>query len=295
VSTFVYIARRGPCKLCGGVEDCRVNDRGGAHCRRTDRNSPPYGWIFAGDDTEGFGIYWPDDGRSPEERRGDAANRRVASAKASAAAAKAAGLEAPPPDSSLSFEAIGARQRELTPLEREVFVRELLGGVSTGPAATVALGVRFMNDVHFHGEWAYVFPERDGDERITGFNLRLRELTKDANGKPAVEAKKKRTYGPRGLFIPAGWNAIAGPIYVPEGVSDTLALTAMGLVGIGRASNTGGAPLLASLLRRYGFAAGEASADVPVIILGENDAKPNGTWPGRDGAERVARRRSPRR
>ena len=68
------------------------------------------------------------------------------------------------------------------------------------------------------------------------------------------------------------------PILIAEGASDVLAGRAMGLNVIGRPSNTGGVEQGAQACRNR-----------QVIVLGENDRKPDGRWPGREGAELVAR------
>jgi len=73
------------------------------------------------------------------------------------------------------------------------------------------------------------------------------------------------------------------PVFVVEGPTCTIAATSGGLSVVGRHSNTGGVELLADLFR-------DLDPDRPIIILGENDQKPDGSWPGRDGAESVARR-----
>jgi hypothetical protein len=48
-----------------------------------------------------------------------------------------------------------------------------------------------------------------------------------------------------------------------------------------RPSNTGGVDHLAVLLN-------DLPRDRRIVVVGENDEKENGLWPGRDGAERVA-------
>jgi hypothetical protein len=68
---------------------------------------------------------------------------------------------------------------------------------------------------------------------------------------------------------------------IPEGPSDVLALTAMGIAAIGRPSNTGGVEMLAQLLA-------DLPAERAIVVLGEYDPKPDGKWPGRDGAVKVA-------
>jgi hypothetical protein len=118
----------------------------------------------------------------------------------------------------------------------------------------------------------WTFPEVDGDGRFVGITRR------DRNGR-----KRAMPGSARGLTVPERWREYDGPIYLVEGPSDVLALTAMGLCTIGRPSNTGGVQHLAKLL-----------ADVPsdrrLIVLGENDCKPHGEWPGRDGALRTAQK-----
>ena len=78
---------------------------------------------------------------------------------------------------------------------------------------------------------------------------------------------------------PAG-SRIPGPIYVPEGASDVAALISVGQCAVGRPGATGGVGRLARLLR---------DMDRRIIVLGENDQKPDGRWPGKEGAETVTR------
>lgn len=63
-----------------------------------------------------------------------------------------------------------------------------------------------------------------------------------------------------------------GPIVVVEGGTDTAAARQLGFDGVGRPSNLACMDLLADLVR------GRA-----VIVVGENDRKPNGDEPGREG------------
>jgi hypothetical protein len=114
----------------------------------------------------------------------------------------------------------------------------------------------------------WFFPERDGAGTVVGLQRRYR------NG-------EKRNLGQRGLCLPDGWQQRPGPILLPEGASDTLALTALGLAAIGRPSNSGGVTALASALRGV-------SADRPIIVVGDNDERASGAWPGRDGAMQSA-------
>ncbi len=152
-------------------------------------------------------------------------------------------------------------EKALTP-ER---MRELAGQLHLPEKALKALGVgwRAAGD-----KSSWTFPERNGSGQIIGISLRK------------VDGEKRFVYGSkRGLIVPDGWEKREGPLLVPEGASDTAALHAMGLAAVGRFSSNGGAQHLAELLR-------ECKRDV--IVLGEFDPKPDGTWPGLAGAQTVA-------
>lgn len=116
----------------------------------------------------------------------------------------------------------------------------------------------------------WTFPEQDGDGQIIGIVRRR------------ADGRKRTIQGSaRGLNITRNWDELEGPVYVPEGASCTMALSAMGLAAVGRPSNTGGVAHLARL-----FA--EVSAEREIVILGEWDAKPDGEWPGLAGCRSVA-------
>lgn len=92
--------------------------------------------------------------------------------------------------------------------------------------------------------------------------------------------------GRRGLTLPNGWQDKPGPVFVMEGASDTLAMTHTGLNCVGRPSNSGGADMLTTVLHGRTVAC-------DIVVVGENDIKTNGDWPGRTGAERVAKTERP--
>lgn len=119
-------------------------------------------------------------------------------------------------------------------------------------------------------ESAWTFPERDAVGRVIGICRRL------SNG-------DKRTIrgGQRGLTFDPEEPPKDGPILIVEGGTDTAAGLTMGFATIGRPSARGGIAHLAELLAAI-------SADRQVIVLGENDEKENGDWPGRDGAIAIA-------
>ncbi len=120
----------------------------------------------------------------------------------------------------------------------------------------------------------YTFPECAADGRVVGIATR-------APNPAGSDEKKMLKGGHRGLTIPDGWRERPGPVLLVEGPSDTLAMTAAGVAAIGRPSNTGGVRFLVELL-------GPVPVDRIVLVIGENDEKQNGDWPGRDGAGRTA-------
>lgn len=115
------------------------------------------------------------------------------------------------------------------------------------------------------GAWA--IPEVDGGGGVVGLSLRSKRGSKWA-----------ATGGKRGLTLAEDPPEAAGPVLLVEGQSDTAAAAALGLRAIGRPSCTGGVDALAELL----------AAETGVLVLGERDEKPNGAWPGRDGARATA-------
>jgi hypothetical protein len=151
-----------------------------------------------------------------------------------------------------------ACRRRLTPAGLRKLARKL--GVSED--SLVALGVGLSTT----GAWT--FPESDGQGNVIGILRRYRDGT-----------KKVMPRGQRGLYLPQGWQDGKGPIFIPEGASDVAALLTLGLRAVGRPSCAGGVDHLLDLL---------ADTDAEVLIVGENDQKEDGRWPGRDGARRVA-------
>lgn len=120
----------------------------------------------------------------------------------------------------------------------------------------------------------WTFPERDAAGKIIGINDRF------ANGD-----KKRRRGSKAGLTYADAWSTGDGPIVLVEGGSDTAALVGIGLKVVGRPSNCGGVDLLVELLREF-------PSTQEIIVIGERDQKPNGHWPGREGAIRTAQRLS---
>jgi len=120
----------------------------------------------------------------------------------------------------------------------------------------------------------FTFPECDPSGRIIGITERI----------PTTEGKdrKKNIFGGnRGLTIPVKWRDRTGPVFPVEGPTDVLALSMCGLATVGRFSNLGGTDMLAVLLADW-------PSDRGIIVIGENDEKPDGRWPGREGAQQTA-------
>ena len=84
----------------------------------------------------------------------------------------------------------------------------------------------------------------------------------------------------RGIIIPLTLPSRLDPVLLVEGPTDVAACESLGLAAVGRPSNTGGAKLIAQLLARR-----------DVLVVGENDQNPAGSWLRRDGAETLAGRR----
>jgi hypothetical protein len=117
----------------------------------------------------------------------------------------------------------------------------------------------------------WTFPERDGGGKVIGL------LTRDLIG-GKLQTKGSR----RGLSFASSWRNGAGPIFLVEGASDVAALLTIGLSVVGRPSNTGGVTLLTDLLF-------DVMPNREIVVIGERDQKPNGSWPGKDGAISVAK------
>lgn len=119
----------------------------------------------------------------------------------------------------------------------------------------------------------WTFPMMSGAGEIVGLSVRT-----PAGGKWSLSGSRL------GLFIPKGLADLPGVVLIVEGASDVAAALDAGLTAVGRPSNCTGAEDLAEIL-----------AGREVVVCGEDDRKLDAQgevlrWPGRDGAELVARR-----
>ncbi len=142
--------------------------------------------------------------------------------------------------------------------------RDLANELGVGAKTLIDLGLGWDES-----KQCFTFPERNATGQITGIG------TRDMTGqKRCVKASV------RGVYLPDRWRDIPGPLYICEGPSDTAALLTIGRLGIGRPSATGGTKVLVELLAQVG--------DREIIVVGENDCKADGKWPGRTAAESLA-------
>lgn len=148
-------------------------------------------------------------------------------------------------------------QRAITDEQIKNLAQQL--GVTVDSLRQLRVGWSERDDCH-------TFPEHDADGKLIGLNRRFRDGT-----------KRFVSGGKRGLSLPTNTTGMADPILAVEGASDTAACLTLGLYAVGRPNNRGGAPLLAALLEGR-----------DILVIGENDQKPDGAWPGREGAEYIA-------
>lgn len=150
----------------------------------------------------------------------------------------------------------------------DVQVSQLAGELNVSPKALRAMHVGRRAQAGKAD--LYTFPEFDARGRVVGISTRAKD-----GRKACIKGSR------RGLYLPVGWSKFGTPIVICEGASDTAALLTMEIAGIGRPAAKAGVSDLLKLLRRV-------SAEIEIFVLGENDQKADGRWPGRDGARSVA-------
>ena len=123
---------------------------------------------------------------------------------------------------------------------------------------------------------ALAVPMRDASGTVVG--VRYRDL---------VTGRKWSALGGHdGLFLPDGLKPEAGEIWVAEGLTDTIALNALGIPAVGRSSCSTGAALIASLCHRLRVAKLTIVADSD----GNKEARDRLFQPGLQGAKTLADR-----
>lgn len=285
MASFIRCSKSLPCVICGRHDkNCSTSQLTGMKfCRGHREDSPPDGWRCIGEDKTttafkfvpdyGHGTHYNDPAQKARIDEAKRVQREAREAKrnrsnSTSATPSPATPSAKGDELSKTFIHIRDNMRPMTERERELIAARL-----RVPIAVIdLLGVMYLeNDGNFQP--AYVFPELDADRNIIGYSLRY----SDKNN-------TKLNHGKRGLYIPHDWKKVFDLVMedrlliLCEGASDTLALRAMGFNVIGRPSNKGGVDLLAKLL-------GPIDHNIMIVMLGENDLKPDGEWPGREGAE----------
>lgn len=141
-------------------------------------------------------------------------------------------------------------------------LQELADELCVTPKSLKLVGYGWCDD-----EKCFTSPEFDSTGNIIGIVRRFQ------NGD-----KRSMPGGNRGLTIPFGLDDMPDPVFVVEGASDVAASLTLGITSIGRSTcNT--SMHLAGVLKGRDF-----------FIVGENDERPDGSWPGKTGAQSVAQK-----
>ncbi len=264
--------RKEPCPICHHVGWCGRREDGLVLCKRPPVPPEVSGYIYRG---------LAKDGRTGQYVVAGMERSSAAARNGRSAAGRSKTRRRDGPRNRLK-DVLEAAVGALTHARRLALAEEL--GLPAEVLSEVVIG--WSDTAPHHGspnvQGGWIFPEYDGQGRVIGTTFRfpaerVAGLT-GPRGRP-LGNKSAPTGFNRGLTVPRAWRTMPDPVLVVEGVSDVLAGRAVGLSVIGRPSNDGGVPLLAQACRgRH------------VIVLGENDRKPDGRWPGKEGAERVARK-----
>jgi hypothetical protein len=256
---WLTVTKEFPCPICGKHDWCRRKADGSAVlCHRAATGMVPAGWK-QGTRTSGGGIIFDNLDH----------------------AARADSLTTPPPAGGKTRKLLTTEQwtslvanRTRNATEHVERLAELLG-----------VGVDSLEALSFgwdSGKRAWTTPHRNAGGEITGVSVRYSQPWTDSDG--TVHAKASEPGTRVGLFFdPTTWSRGNGPVFLVEGASDVAALMTMDVAAVGRPSNVGGVDQLVELLTGL-------ELERPVVVVGERDQKPDGSWPGRDGAEQTARR-----
>lgn len=139
-------------------------------------------------------------------------------------------------------------------------------------ADELGVSVESLNslDVAFDSvEDCWEIPEHNAQRQVIGIQRRLHGGT-----------KKQKAGGKRGLCFATNWSEHKGPVLIVEGASDTAVGITLGLPIIGRPANI----VPKDLLPELSMLLSSLPSDRQIIVIGENDEKPDHNWPGRDGA-----------
>jgi hypothetical protein len=271
------VSRAAPCVICKGTEGCSRGEDGLILCRRPPGTTPD-GFIDLGEargDPQYRAYRAVDDQllrkrQEERDRQNQAPRRRPSTVGTPHNAANGA--------TNANVTNMGAKARELAGKFTCNHRAELAAELGLPESAILSLPLIGYSPTGFHEGYrdrpCWTFPEFSAGGAVAGITCRY------PNGE-----KKVMRGGHRGLFTADGWLNRDGPVFLPEGASDTLTATALGLAAVGRPSSTGGVDELTNLLQIV-------PADRPIIVVGEIDPKADGRWPGMEGARQTAGRLS---
>ncbi|HEX3315444.1 MAG TPA: DUF3987 domain-containing protein, partial [Gemmataceae bacterium] len=259
-----------PCLICNGTHKCSRGDDGVIMCGRP-IDPAPMGFVYLGlaNGDDQFGLYRVKDDEKDRQWRDDRRRNGHSSRNGNGHGRS----EQPPEGPTIDWDARARQYAAALTSER----RHELAVVLDLPEATIASAMPLLGSTkEWDGREVWTFPEEDGEGRIIGIRRRYRkeDLKEDEKDKKSMPDAKA------GITVLEGWDR-GGPFFGPEGATDNFTINAMGLTGAGRPSNTGGGEHLAHFLRDF-------PPDRRIIILGENDKKADGKWPGLEGAKSTA-------
>jgi hypothetical protein len=259
-----------PCPICCGNHSCSATDDGLHFCWREHADVP--GWVFLGACRNGFGMFrdtgrcgsgaaCAGNGHGSGHGHGDGSRNGTAGTNGRAA------HPTPTPPALSSAELTAYLRAHACHVRERRMLADILG---VHPRALERLRLGYVPETENEPEH-FLFPERDGAGNVVG--LLRRYMT---------GVKRQLPGSARGLLYDPDTDDLGAVVLIVEGPSDVAAALTIGLAAVGRPNNLGGAEHLVPLLGRH------AAAGLRVIVLGENDRKPDGHWPGREGAEAVA-------
>lgn len=260
VGQFRAVTRDEPCVLCGTGDWCRRSRDGAHECHRIS-DEFINGYTRIAQTPSGFAVY-----------------RRAAKARESSHGSRSPG-GAKIPLVRADFAADDRKFRSALTIDRKAALAKELC-VSVAALDAVGIGEAKQDDLRrlraSGAGWredyptaAFSFPECDATGAVIGFCFRPWNGRK---GSPSGKVGSKR-----GLIIPSTLPTRPDPVLLVEGPTDVAACETLGIASVGRPSNVSGGKFIAQLLGRR-----------EVLVVGENDQNPAGTWPGREGAEKLA-------
>ena len=264
-TAFKPVTKAHPCAVCQGDHKCSRGDDGLLMCGRSSGEVVGFVCMGKANGDEQFSMYRrvgdpeldKDDGRFRQGRRSSAGG-------ASSNGHAANGHAGPSSDWQVKVE---EHVKRFNATARTKLAEAL--GLPEWALACLPIGAG--KDA---GGPYWSFPEVDGDGEVIGMGRRY------PDGR-----KLSMAGGQRGLTVPEKWDDfdIGTTLLLVEGPSDVLAARSLDLHALGRPSCVGGVEHLAAMLKRL-----PENRRPMLVVVGEYDPKPDGKWPGRDGAVQTA-------